>query len=110
MEALSHVPAPPNHPPTPAATQALADALQQAGSIAQAATPEDTSARDKGVDGVQLWIARARTESAHEQMAADEAAASRRGTSAVLRLECALRKNLQVKASAWACVAAGVGG
>ena len=55
MEALSHVPAPPNHPPTPAATQAHADELQQA-----------------------------RTESAHEQMAANEAAASRRGTSAVI--------------------------
>jgi hypothetical protein len=27
MEALSHVPAPPNHPPTPAATQAHADAF-----------------------------------------------------------------------------------
>jgi hypothetical protein len=75
MEALSHVPAPPNHPPTPAATQAHADALQQAGSIAQAATPEDTSARDKGVADVHPWIAPAFSESAHEHMTADVAAA-----------------------------------
>ena len=65
----------PNHSPIPAASQPHADALQQAGSIAQAAAHEDTSARDKGVDDVHPWMAPAFSESARAQMAADEAAA-----------------------------------
>ena len=55
--------------------QPHADALDQAGIIAQAAAHEDTSARDKGVDDVHPWMAPAFSESARVQMAADEAAA-----------------------------------